>query len=144
MSYFVVNQTRKQIYKMAHRMESYFEVLEGNPLWTNLDDIVFVDNDVEPIIGNYMKLDYKTNLDPLEIPLYLTDPDYIVWYMDANEYSLEMICRAINVWEGNDKKRAEEAMEDMLEWKEEQKRMHGYEEPNDDEDMLCHAMNRAM
>ena len=64
--------------------------------------------------------------------------------MDANEYSLEMICRAINVWEGNDKKRAEEAMEDMLEWKEEQKRMHGYEEPNDEEDMLCHAMNRSM
>jgi len=129
---------------MAHRMESYFEVLEGNPLWTNLDQIVFVDNNVEPIIGNYMKLDYKTNLDPLEIPLYLTDPDYIVWYMDANEYSLDTICRAINVWEGNDKKRAEEAMEDMLEWKEEQRRMHGYEDPNDDEDMLCATMNRVM
>ena len=59
MSYFVVNQTRKQIYKMSHRMEPYFEVLERNPLWTPLDEIVFVDNDVEPIIGTLTRLKFR-------------------------------------------------------------------------------------
>jgi hypothetical protein len=145
MSYFAVNNTRKQIYKLAHRMESFFEVLEFNPLWRERDDIVFVDNDVDPLIGSYMKMDYTTNLDVLEIPLYLNDPEHIVWYMDAHAFRLADICRAITVWEGTEKKKmAEDALEDMLEWKEEQSRMHGYEEPNDEEEMLCHALDRAM
>jgi len=136
---FAVNHSKKHIYKLAHEMESYEEMLEENPLWLYFDDIDFIEYDMENNVGRFMFMGYSSNLPSNELPNYLVDPDNLVWYMDLQGFSPQDICRAIQVWDGTEKKRmAEETLEEMLD-------SRGIRpEVCEDEDMLCHAMNRTL
>jgi len=120
-------------------MESYEEMLEENPLWLYFDDIDFIEYDMENNVGRFMFMGYSSNLPSNELPNYLVDPDNLVWYMDLQGFSPQDICRAIQVWDGTEKKRmAEETLEEMLD-------SRGIRpEVCEDEDMLCHAMNRTL
>jgi hypothetical protein len=112
------------------------------------DEIECYDDDTDAIEG-MLRLDYTINLNVYELPQYMTDPEFLVWYMDAHGSSLYDITRTIKAWDGTDKfQKANAAIEDMLEWKKEQEYMSGEKDAtgyaDEDEMMLCNTMMRAM
>ena len=148
MAYFVVNHSHKAIYRLAHWRQTFDEVMDTNPSWSMKDEIECYDDDTDAIEG-MLRLDYTINLNVYELPQYMTDPEFLVWYMDAHGSSLYDITRTIKAWDGTDKfQKANAAIEDMLEWKKEQEYMSGEKDAtgyaDEDEMMLCNTMMRAM
>ncbi len=144
MAYFVVNHSQKRIYRLTHWRETFEEVMDANPDWDMGDDVECYDDDTDAIEG-LLKLDYTTNLNVYELPQYMTDPEFLVWYMDAHGASLYDITRAIKAWDGTDKfQKANAAIDDMLEWKKNNMMSGSTGYANQDEMMLCDMMGRVM
>lgn len=145
MSGFAINHSRRHIFRIHSERDTFDDVMEANACWTLQDNIAYIDTYTYNHIEPFLKQDYTSNLRAFEIPIYLRDPEYVVWYMDAHGFSMEDIRGALKIWEGNEKGRiAEEAIEDMLAWKEEQDNMHCEPEPDTDEELLCEKMQSAM
>lgn len=148
MAYFVVNHSAKQIYRMTNWRQTFDEVMDDNPSWGMKDDVECYDDDTDAIEG-LLRLDYVSNLNVYELPQYISDPEFLVWYMDSHGSSLYDITRAIKSWDGTDKfHKANSAIEDMLAWKHEQEYMSGEKDAtgyaDEDEMMLCETMNKVM
>ena len=136
MAYFVINHSHKRIYQLCDWRETFDEVMDANPTWSMKDDLDCYDDDHE-VVESYLKLDYTTNLGVSQLPYYIRDPEFLVWYMDAHDFSLYDISRAINAWHGKPEfERAQNAMDDLITWK----------KNNEDEDitMLCETMTKSM
>lgn len=136
MSYFVVNHSRKEIYRLSHWRETFDDVIDANPTWTMKDDVECYEDDVE-IVGNLLRLDYSTNIQAHELPIYIRDPEFLVWYMDSHEYGTYDISKIVNSWtDSSTYEKAQDAFDDLLDWK---------KNKNDsDVDMLCEKMQTAM
>ena len=142
MTYFVVNHSYKSIYRLSNWRQTFDEVMDANPTWGMKDDIECYDEDTEAI-EELMKLDYITNLNVYELSQYVSDPEFLVWYMGTHEFSVYDITRAINNWEGHSIqfKKAHDALDDFISWKHEQEYMSG---EKDEVDMLCEKMHTVM
>ncbi len=148
MVYFVVNHSHKQIYRLSNWRQTFDEVMDENPSWGMKDDVECYDDDTEAIEG-LMKLDYTTNMNVYELPQYVSDPEFLVRYMDSHGSSIYDITRAIKAWDGTDKfKKAHDAIDDMIAWKNEVAYMSGEKDAtgyaDEDEMMLCETMTRVM
>lgn len=148
MSYFVVNHSQKSVYRLSNWRQTYDEVMDENPYWCMSDDIEFYEFEVEPIEA-VLKLDYSSNLNVYELPLYIRDPAFLVWYMDTHGFGLYDISRAIKHWDGKPEfKQGEDAIDDLIAWKEEQRYMSGEDDmtgyADTDELMLCEKLQSSM
>lgn len=149
MSYFLVNHSVKHIYKLINDYRQTFDdILDENPTWNLKDNVDYYEDDVDAI-QNFVKMDYSTNLSIYELPVYIQDPEFLVWYMDSQGFGLYDISRAIKYWDGKPEfKKGEDAIEDLIAWKEEQKYMSGEDDmtgyADTDELMLCEKMQTAM
>jgi hypothetical protein len=141
MAYLVINHSRKSIYRLCDWRETFDDVMEANPEWGMKDNIDCYDEDLE-IIESCLKLDYQTNFEACELPQYIRDPEFLVWYMDAQGFSLYDITRAINFWDGKPEfEKACGAIDDVIAWK---KSMDCADDDGEDEMMLCAKMQTAM
>lgn len=140
--YFVVNHSQKYVYRLSHWRETFDEVMDANPTWNMADDFDCFEDDIEPV-ETLLKLGYATNLGVYELPIYIRDPECLVWYMDTHEFGLYDITRAINVWEQNDTRfqQAQKAVDSLIAHKNELDYMDAVE---DDIDMICNTMNKVM
>jgi hypothetical protein len=149
MSYFLVNHSAKQIYRLTGWRDTFEDVMDANPTWNLKDDVEYYEDDVDAI-WSFLKLDYSTNLNVYELPTYIHDPEFLVWYMDAQGFSMYDISRAINAWDGNPVlfQKAHDAIDDLMNWKHEQEYMSGEKDAtgyaDEDEMMLCDTMTRVM
>ena len=134
MSYFVINHTRKYVYKLDNWHDTFDDVMDKNPTWQTTDNIDCQDDDSE-LIGSLLKQQYATNLTVHDLPCYTQDPQFLVWYMNSLGFNIYDISRAINIWEGRPEFQiAQDCIEDLMEWKKEQ----------EDVDMLCDMMSSVM
>ena len=137
MSYFLINHTRKYVYKLDNWHDTFDDVMDKNPTWQTTDNIDCQDDDSE-LIGSLLKQQYATNLTVHDLPCYTQDPQFLVWYMNSLGFSVYDITRAINIWEGRPEFQiAQDCIEDLMEWKKEQ-------EESNDVDMLCDMMSSVM
>lgn len=130
MAYFVVNHSRKEIYRLSHWRETFYDVMDANPIWTMKDSIDCYDDDV-PVIESFLKLDYSSNIPVTELLNYIRDPEFLVWYMDSHEYGDYDISQVIDSCDSTELcEKLESAFNDLIEWRKQ----------NNDMDMLCAAM----
>ena len=146
--YFVVNHSNKYVYRLSNWRETFDEVMDANPNWRIADEFDCFQDDIEPI-ENLLKLGYATNLGIYELPVYIRDPECLVWYMDTHGWGLYDITRAIKIWDGTEKfTQANSTIDDMIEWKREQEYMSGEKDAtgyaDQDEMMLCEMMTHIM
>lgn len=134
MSYFLINHTRKYVYKLDNWHDTFDDVMDKNPTWQTTDNIDCQDDDSE-LIGSLLKQQYATNLTVHDLPCYTQDPQFLVWYMNSLGFNIYDISRAINIWEGRPEFQiAQDCIEDLMEWKKEK----------EDVDMLCDMMSSVM
>ena len=134
MSYFIINHTRKYIYRLENWHDTFEDVMDKNSTWQTTDNIDCQDDDSE-LIGSLLKQQYATNLTIHDLPCYTQDPQFLVWYMHSLGFNIYDISRAINIWEGRPEfQLAQDCIEDLMEWKKEK----------EDVDMLCDMMNKVM
>jgi len=137
MSYFVINHTRKFIYRLENWQDTFEDVMDKNPHWASADNIDFQDDDSEHI-GSLMKQQYATNMTVHDLPCYTQDPQFLIWYMNSLGFNVYDITRAINIWEGRPEFQvAQDCIEDLMEWKNDKQQ-------SDDVDMLCDMMGKVM
>lgn len=135
MSYFIINHTRKYVYKLDNWHDTFDDVMDKNPHWLVADHIDFQDDDSE-YIGSMLRLHYATNMTIHDLPCYTQDPEFLIWYMNSLGFSVYDMTRAITIWEGRPEfEMAQNSINKLMKWK---------AENDDDEDMLCNMMNRVM
>ena len=133
MCYFIINHTRKHVYSLENWHDTFDDVMDKNPQWSTTDNIDYQDDDSE-YIGSLLKPHYTTNLTEHDLPNYTQDPKFLIWYMNSLGFNVYDITRAINVWEGLPEfEIAQGCIQELMEWKK-----------DEDEDMLCDMMSRAM
>ena len=145
---FVVNHSQKNVYRLSNWRETFEEVMDTNPTWSMKDNIEYYEDEPDTI-ETLLKHDYTTNMNVYELPNYIKDPEFLVWYMDTHGWGLYDISRAVKIWDGTEKfDQANSAIDDMIEWKHEQEYMSGEKDAtgyaDQDEMMLCETMARVM
>ena len=86
MSYFIINHTRKYIYKLENWHDTFEDVMDKNPTWQMSDNVDFQDDDVEQI-ELHLKQSYSTNITVYDVAYYTTDPKVLIYYMKCQGFN---------------------------------------------------------
>lgn len=139
MSYFIINHTRKYIYKLENWHDTFEDVMDKNPTWQMSDNVDFQDDDVEQI-ELHLKQSYSTNITVYDVAYYTTDSKVLIYYMKCQGFNDYDISRAINIWQGLPEFQvAQYSIDELVAW------TKGQQNSGDaSEMMLCDMMKRIM